>query len=44
MGFQDGMSGPEIRAAFEFSEKEFRTTTRRIQRGAKKTMDEHNGK
>jgi DNA-directed RNA polymerase specialized sigma24 family protein len=44
MGFQDGMSGPEIRAAFDFSEKEFRTTTRRIQRGAKKIMDEHNGK
>jgi len=44
MGFQDGMDGPAIRAEFEFSEKEFRTTTRRIQRGARKIMDEHYGK
>jgi DNA-directed RNA polymerase specialized sigma24 family protein len=44
MGFQDGMDGPAICAAFEFSEKEFRTTTRRIQRAAKKIMDEHHGK
>src|SRR5216683_1608887 len=35
MGFQDGMDGPAIRAEFGFSEKEFRTTTRRIQRRAK---------
>lgn len=44
MGFQDGMGGPEIREAFDFSEKEFRTTLRRVQRGAKKILDEHNGK
>lgn len=36
MGFQDGMTGPEIRDAFGFSEKEFRTIMRRIQRHAKK--------
>jgi|GEM_PF-1056274 len=44
MGFQDGMTGSQIREAFGFSEKEFRTTTRRIQRGAKRIMGEHNGK
>jgi hypothetical protein len=44
MGFQDGMDGPAIRAEFEFSEKEFRTTTRRIQRRVEKIMDEHDGK
>lgn len=44
MGFQDGMDGPAISADFGFSEKEFRTTTRRIHRGVKKIMDEHYGK
>lgn len=44
MGFQDGMDGPAISKEFNFSEKEFRTTTRRIQRAAKKIMDEHHGK
>jgi hypothetical protein len=44
MGFQDGMDGPAIRSEFEFSEKEFRTTTRRIQRRVKKIMDENHGK
>ncbi len=44
MGFQDGMDGPAIRSAFEFSDKEFRTTTRRIQRRVNKIMDKKNGK
>lgn len=44
MGFQDGMDGPAIRATFDFSEKEFRTTTRRIQRRVEKIMDGHHGK
>lgn len=44
MGFQDGMSGPEIRAEFGMSEKEYRTTMRRIQRGVRKMMDEDHGR
>lgn len=44
MGFQDGMDGPAIRAEFEMSEKEFRTTMRRIQRGVRKMMDEDHGR
>jgi RNA polymerase sigma factor (sigma-70 family) len=44
MGFQDGMSGPEIRAEFGTSEKEYRTTMRRIQRGVRKIMDEDHGR
>jgi len=39
MGFQDGMDGPAIRAEFGMSEKEYRTTMRRIQRGVRKMMD-----
>jgi hypothetical protein len=42
MGFQDGMDGPAIRAEFEIPEKEFRTTMRRIQRGAKTIMEQRN--
>jgi RNA polymerase sigma factor (sigma-70 family) len=44
MGFQDGMDGPDIRAEFGISEKEFRTTMRRIQRGVRKMMDEDHGR
>jgi len=44
MGFQDGMDGPAIRAEFGMSEKEFRTTMRRIQRGVRKMMDEDHGR
>ncbi len=41
MGFQDGMDGPTIRSEFEMSEKEFKTTMRRIQRKVKKMMEQH---
>ena len=44
MGFQDGMDGPAIRAKFGMSEKEYRTTMRRIQRGVRKMMDEDHGR
>ena len=44
MGFQDGMDGPAIRAEFEMSDKEYRTTMRRIQRGVRKMMDEDYGR
>jgi DNA-directed RNA polymerase specialized sigma24 family protein len=44
MGFQDGMNGPAIRAEFGMSEKEYRTTMRRIQRGVRKTMGEDYGR
>jgi DNA-directed RNA polymerase specialized sigma24 family protein len=44
MGFQDGMDGPAIRAEFGMSEKEYRTTMRRIQRGVRKMMDEDYGR
>ena len=44
MGFQDGMDGPAIRAEFGMSEKEYRTTMRRIQRGVRKMMDEDHGR
>lgn len=44
MGFQDGMDGPAIRAEFGMSEKEYRTTMRRIQRGVRKTMGEDYGR
>jgi hypothetical protein len=44
MGFQDGMEGPAIRTEFEMTEKEFRTTMRRIQRGVKKIMEQRNGR
>jgi len=44
MGFQDGMDGPAIRAEFGMSEKEFRTTTRRIQRHVRKIMEQHHGR
>ena len=44
MGFQDGMDGPTIRAEFGMSEKEFRTTMRRIQRGVRKMMGQHHGR
>lgn len=44
MGFQDGMKGPEIRAEFTLSEKEYRATMRRIRYGAEKILDEHHGK
>ena len=40
MGFQDGMEGPAIRAEFVMSDKEYRTTMRRIQRQVRKIMDE----
>jgi hypothetical protein len=43
IGFQDGMDGSTIRAEFGMSEKEFRTTMRRIQRGVRKMMDEDHG-
>lgn len=44
MGFQDGMDGPAIRAEFGMSEKEFRTTMRRIQRHVRKMMEQHHGR
>jgi RNA polymerase sigma factor (sigma-70 family) len=39
MGFQDGMDGPSIRADFGISEKEFKTTMRRIRYGVNKIME-----
>ena len=44
MGFQDGMDGPAIRADFGISEKEFRTTMRRIQRRVRKLMERHHAR
>jgi DNA-directed RNA polymerase specialized sigma24 family protein len=44
MGFQDGMDGPAIRAEFGISDKEYRATMRRIQRGARKMMGEVYGR
>jgi hypothetical protein len=38
------MDGPAIRAEFGMSEKEYRTTMRRIQRGVRKMMDEDHGR
>jgi len=43
MGFEDGMEGPEIRAEFQMSEKEYRTTMRRIRWRVGKLMGEHHG-
>jgi len=44
MGFEDGSTGPEIRAALDMTETQYRTVTRKIQRRAKKTMDEFYGR
>ena len=44
MGFQDGMEGPAIREEFGMSDKEYRTTMRRIQRRVRKMMDEDHGR
>jgi len=44
MGFQDGMDGPAMRGEFNISEKEYRTTMRRIQRRVRKMMDEDHGR
>ena len=44
MGFEDGLSGPEIRAALNMSEPQYRTVTRRIQRRAKKIVGEFYGR
>lgn len=44
MGFEDGLTGPEIRAALNMSEPQYRTVTRKIQRRAKKIMDEFYGR
>ena len=44
MGFEDGSTGPEIRAALDMSETQYRTVTRKIQRRAKKIMDEFYGR
>jgi RNA polymerase sigma factor (sigma-70 family) len=44
MGIQDGMDGPAIRAEFGMSEKEFKTTMRRIKRGVNKIMEPHHGR
>jgi DNA-directed RNA polymerase specialized sigma24 family protein len=44
MGLQDGMDGPAIRAEFGISEKEFRTTMRRIQRHIRKMMELHHAR
>lgn len=43
MGIQDSMDGPAIRAEFEMSEKDYKTTMRRIQRRVKKIMEQPNG-
>ena len=44
MGFEDGLTGPEIRAALNMSEPQYRTVTRKIQRRANKIMDEFYGR
>jgi hypothetical protein len=44
MGFEDGLDGPTIRATLNMTEPQFRTVTRRIQRRAKKTMEEFYGR
>lgn len=44
MGFEDGLTGPEIRAALNMSELDYRAVTRKIQRRAKKIMDEFYGR
>ena len=44
MGFEDGLTGPEIRAALNMSEPQYRTVTRKIQRRATKIMDEFYGR
>lgn len=44
MGFEDGMEGPEIRAEFQMSEKEYRTTMTRIRRRVGKMMGEDHGR
>lgn len=44
MGFEDGMDGPAIRATFEISEKEYRTTMRRIRWRVGKMMGERHGR
>jgi hypothetical protein len=38
------LTGPEIRAALNMSEPQYRTVTRKIQRRAKKIMDEFYGR
>jgi DNA-directed RNA polymerase specialized sigma24 family protein len=44
MGFEDGLDGPAIRAMLNMTEPQFRTVTRRIQRRAKKIMEEFYGR
>lgn len=44
MGLEDELSGPEIRAALNMTEPQYRTVTRRIQRRAQKIMDELYGR
>jgi hypothetical protein len=44
MGFEDGMDGPTIRSTFDMTEPQFRTVTRRIQRRARKIMEDFYGK
>lgn len=44
MGFEDGLTGPEIRAALDMGEPQYRTVTRKIQRRAKKIMDDFYGR
>jgi hypothetical protein len=44
MGFEDGLDGPTIRATLNMTEPQFRTVTRRIQRRAKKIMEEFYGR
>jgi hypothetical protein len=44
MGFEDGLDGPTIRETLNMTEPQFRTVTRRIQRRAKKIMEEFYGR
>ena len=44
MGLEDGMDGPAIWSSLNLSEPQYRTVTRRIQRRAKKIMDEFYGR
>jgi DNA-directed RNA polymerase specialized sigma24 family protein len=44
LGFQDGMDGPTIRAEFDISEQQFKTTMRRIRYGTNKIMERRNGR
>jgi len=44
IGFEDGLDGPAIRATLNMTEPQFRTVTRRIQRRAKKIMEEFYGR